>query len=136
MENADVVKLIKVKKPLKENDFNAGFRIVAVSEELAEIQLSKSNDKRNTQWKGVEIATLEDIKKYGRPGETLEIEEHSSASLQTKEQEKDDTREMLELVLKENEELKAKAEEAEELKKRIAELEKSAKKEPVKKEDK
>jgi len=126
MENADVVRLIKVKKPLKENDFNAGFRIVAVSEELASIQLSKSNDKRNTQWRGVEIATLEDVKKYGRPGETLEIEEHSSPSLQTKEQEKDETKEMLEMALSENEELK----------KKLEALEKSSKKEPVKKEDK
>ena len=94
--------MIKVKKPLDKINYNLGYKIVEVSQELADSQFSKPDAKRNTQWRGVEIATEGDIVKWGKPGETLEVltlTEESDFKLK-------EAIEMADLVQSENEQLK------------------------------
>ncbi len=66
--------MIKVKKPLDRTNYNLGYKIVEVTPELADSQLSKVDGERNTQWRGVELATQADIDKWGVKGETLEAQ--------------------------------------------------------------
>lgn len=111
--------MIKVKKPLDKTNYNLGYKIVEVSQELADSQFSKSDAKRNTQWRGVEIATEGDVVKWGKAGETLnaplkvEVEFSESVKKQIEE-----AAQMAEMAMAENEQFK----------KEIAEL--KAKKQP------
>lgn len=101
-------KMIKVKKPKDPTNFNKGYRIVAVSEELAVVELGRQ--KKHTQWIGVEVATKEDIKSYGYAGETLEVKESISTALTADSTEANaqlvEANQMIEMTLSENEQLK------------------------------
>lgn len=106
----------KIKKPLDRADYNKGYQIVEITDELAEKQFSKPEENRGTQWKGVTLATDSDVEKWGnKKQKNIEKvfdkeEEKSKADLLKK---VDESIEMAELVQKENEELKARLKELE-----------------------
>lgn len=130
----DLQKMIKVKKPLDHTNFNLGYRIVAVTEELVQKNINK--EKKHTQWIGVEIATIEDIQKYGRKGEGLEVEDSTTTQLVS--DTTDSNKQLVEMDVKlseATEKAEFAAMENEELKKRIAELKEKQKVSKDKKEE-
>jgi len=108
----------KVKRGIIKEGLIVGYEIIEVTEFLINQELSKSSEERSTLWKTVSLASDEEVEKYATANQKKEWSQTKEAvvvsvaidnsKLESLLKQVSEVKEMNDLVLSENEELKKK----------------------------
>lgn len=101
--------MVKIKKAIIKEGLIVGYEIIEVTQFLIDQELSKPKEKRSTLWKHVSVATEEEVEQYSTEAQKKTpalLQENYSASEEYVKQ-LSEAKEMNDMILSENEELKA-----------------------------